>query len=105
MLHILKSPEFPARFKPMSECEIFISYRCSDAAGHACALHNGLSSRFGAERVFFDLHSIESGQVFPDRLREAVTQCKVLLALMAPPLGGSQVERREEAARRGRAAS
>jgi hypothetical protein len=32
---------------------IFISYRRSDAAGHARALHEYLSRRFGVDRVFF----------------------------------------------------
>ena len=37
---------------------IFISYRRSDAAGHARALHEYLSGRFGDERVFFDRSTI-----------------------------------------------
>jgi hypothetical protein len=43
---------------------IFISYRRSDAAGHARALHEYLSGRFGDERIFFDRTMIESGDVF-----------------------------------------
>jgi tetratricopeptide (TPR) repeat protein len=63
---------------------IFISYRRSDAAGHARALHEYLSERFGVERIFFDRSTIESGDVFPDTLRRGVEGCVVLLALIAP---------------------
>jgi hypothetical protein len=63
---------------------IFISYRRSDAAGHARALYEYLSARFGDERIFFDRSTIEGGDVFPDTLREGVEGCAVLLALIAP---------------------
>jgi hypothetical protein len=39
---------------------IFISYRRSDAAGHARALHEYLSGRFGVDRIFFDRSMIEA---------------------------------------------
>jgi hypothetical protein len=63
---------------------IFISYRRSDAAGHARALHEYLSGRFGVDRVFFDRSTIEGGDVFPDTLRRGVEVCAALLALIAP---------------------
>ena len=63
---------------------IFISYRRSDAAGHARALFEYLSGRFGDERIFFDRSTIEGGDVFPDTLRQGVEGCSVLLALIAP---------------------
>jgi len=63
---------------------IFISYRRSDAAGHARALHEYLSGRFGDDRVFFDRSTIEGGDVFPDTLRQGVEGCAALLALLAP---------------------
>jgi hypothetical protein len=50
---------------------IFISYRRSDAAGHARALHEYLSGRFGDERIFFDRSTIEGGDVFPRRFARA----------------------------------
>ena len=64
--------------------EIFISYRRSDAAGHARALHRDLRRRFRDENIFFDRSSIESGDIFPDRLEKGVSECKVLLALIGP---------------------
>jgi hypothetical protein len=65
-------------------CAIFISYRRSDAAGHAWALYRELCRRFDSGQIFFDRDSIEAGEIFPDRLRAGVTQCKILLALIGP---------------------
>jgi hypothetical protein len=45
---------------------ILISDRRSDAPGHARALFEYLSGRFGAERIFFDRSTIEGSDVFPD---------------------------------------
>lgn len=64
--------------------DIFITYRRSDSAGHARFLHDHLSRYFDPERIFFDRDSIESGDKFPDRLREGVSEAKVALALIAP---------------------
>jgi tetratricopeptide (TPR) repeat protein len=63
---------------------IFISYRRSDAGGHARALHEYLSGRFGDERIFFDRSTIEAGDIFPDTLRSGVEGCAALIALIAP---------------------
>jgi hypothetical protein len=49
-----------------------ISYRRSDALGHARARIEYPSGRFGAERIFFDRSTIEGRDVFPDTLREGV---------------------------------
>lgn len=64
--------------------DIFISYRRIDTAGHARALYRDLCRRFDKRRIFFDRESIEAGAVFPDRLREGIKSCRVLLALVAP---------------------
>jgi hypothetical protein len=66
------------------EPAIFISYRRRDAGGHGRSLHEYLSGRFGDDRIFFDQSAIESGDVFPDRLRRGVEECVVLLALIGP---------------------
>jgi hypothetical protein len=65
-----------------NEPVIFISYRRRDAGGHGRALHEYLSRRFGNNRVFFDRSTVESGDVFPDKLRRGVQRCAVLLALI-----------------------
>jgi hypothetical protein len=59
---------------------IFISYRRSDAAGHARGLHDYLSGRFGDERIFFDRSTIEGGDVFPETIRAGVEGCAALRA-------------------------
>jgi hypothetical protein len=64
--------------------DIFISYRRTDASGHARALHRDLCLRFPQDRIFFDRESIESGEKFHERIRAAVTACQVLLALIGP---------------------
>lgn len=64
--------------------QIFISYRRSDSAGHARALHRDLVKRLGADRIFFDRQSIESGDDFPEELEQGVVDARVLLALIAP---------------------
>ena len=63
---------------------IFISYRRSDAAGHARALNRDLCRRFEKDLIFFDRQSIESGDVFPEELSKAVAECRILLALIGP---------------------
>jgi hypothetical protein len=63
---------------------IFISYRRSDAGGHARALHEYLSGRFGDARIFFDRSTIEGGDVFPETIRNGVERCAVLIALIGP---------------------
>ena len=63
---------------------IFMSYRRIDVGGHARALHEYLVTRFGAERIFFDRFSIEGGEQFDTKIRSAVHDCVVLLALMGP---------------------
>jgi len=63
---------------------IFVSYRRSNAGGHARALHDYLSRRFGDERIFFDRSTIKSGEAFTDRIRKGVENCAALLALIGP---------------------
>jgi hypothetical protein len=69
---------------PPTDCDLFISYRRSDAAGHARALYRDLCRRFDKQRIFFDRESIEAGAVFPERLRDGVDGCRVLLVLIGP---------------------
>jgi formylglycine-generating enzyme required for sulfatase activity len=64
--------------------QIFISYRRSDSAGHARALHGELKRRLGGGMVFFDRESIDEGVDFPERLRAAAESCAVCLVLIGP---------------------
>jgi hypothetical protein len=80
---------------PDDSFDIFISYRRSDTAGHARALYRDLCRRFDKRRIFFDRESIEAGAVFPDRLRQGIESCRVLLALIGPGWLDSKTARGE----------
>lgn len=64
--------------------DVFISYRRSDAGGHARTLYYRLRDAFGEARLFFDRSSIEPGDDFPAEIDAAVRECRVLLALIGP---------------------
>jgi hypothetical protein len=84
------------RPEPCLATEIFISYRRSDSEGHARALHGYLEEWFDPELMFFDRESIESGDEFPARIREAVQRARVVLALIGP----SWIDAKDQAGRR-----
>ncbi|MEO1446259.1 MAG: SUMF1/EgtB/PvdO family nonheme iron enzyme, partial [Cyanobacteria bacterium J06635_11] len=62
---------------------IFISYRRSDAAAEAGRIYDALEPHFGRESIFMDVDALEAGEDFRARLREAVEQCQVLLAVIS----------------------
>ena len=61
---------------------IFVSYRRDDAAYPAGWLVDRLASRFGADRVFEDVDSIQLGDDFGEAIMTAVESCAVLLAVI-----------------------
>src|ERR1043166_2156388 len=62
---------------------IFISYRRhNDAPGFALKLYSDLVERFGAENVFKDLHDIEPGEDFVEKICKQVDACRVFLAVI-----------------------
>ena len=61
---------------------IFISYRRSDAAGHAGRLHDRLAQWFDAGALFFDTEHIQPGEHFPQRLIDGIDAAKVVLVLI-----------------------
>jgi hypothetical protein len=61
---------------------VFISYRRSDAAGSAIALHKTLVGRFGEARVFCDVEGIEPGTEFPKKLEEQLECAAVVLVVI-----------------------
>ena len=63
---------------------IFISYRRSDAGGHAGRLYDRLAQWFDADALFFDTEHIQPGDHFPQRLADGVDGAKVLLVLIGP---------------------
>src|SRR5689334_346487 len=74
-----------ARAQRMTQAaSVFISYRRSDTAGHSGRLFDRLKLWFDNDALFYDLDSIDSGDVFPERLEAAVGGAKVVLVLIGP---------------------
>jgi hypothetical protein len=63
---------------------VFINYRTGDGEEAAAILEQGLSGRFGKERIFRATVSIQPGQLYPEELLNAVRNSAVLLAVMGP---------------------
>jgi TIR domain len=61
---------------------IFVSYRRSDAPGHAGRLYDRLVDRFGEGSVFKDLDSMEPGADFVEVIEDTVARCDALLAVI-----------------------
>src|SRR3954447_25681080 len=61
---------------------IFISYRRTDAPGHAGRLFDRLVDRFGQASVFKDLDSMEPGADFVEIIQETVARCDALIAVI-----------------------
>src|SRR5437899_3026906 len=61
---------------------IFINYRKDDTQAVVDNLAKELKKQFGADRVFKDDRDIEGGDRWPDRLRQELMKCKVLLAVI-----------------------
>jgi tetratricopeptide (TPR) repeat protein len=63
---------------------IFISYRRSDASGHAGRLYDSLVTRLPDAHVFMDVDTIAPGVDFRAAVAEAVEASDVLLAVIGP---------------------
>jgi diadenosine tetraphosphatase ApaH/serine/threonine PP2A family protein phosphatase len=61
---------------------IFLSYRRTDAPGHAGRLYDRLVERFGAGNVFRDLDTLEPGADFVEMIEESVAKCDALVAVI-----------------------
>jgi len=61
---------------------VFISYRRGETSGQARALHDRLAQRFGADRVFMDVDSIDPGADFLQKIEEAIGSSGVALVLI-----------------------
>jgi hypothetical protein len=51
---------------------IFLSYRREDSIAYAGRLHDRLAEHFGAQNVFMDVDTLETGVDFVDILQQAV---------------------------------
>lgn len=68
----------------MSKPKVFISYRRSDAIDAVRALYFQLRLRFGLGQVFMDVSAIGPGEVWPQRLRQALADASVVLVVIGP---------------------
>ena len=64
--------------------DVFISYRRSDAGGHAGHLAARLERHYGSDHVFQDLRDIDAGDDFSATLERALADCDVFLAIIGP---------------------
>ena len=62
--------------------QIFISYRRSDASGHAGRLRDRLRAHFGEDVVFQDVDNIPDGEEFAKVIERALDSCKVALVII-----------------------
>jgi hypothetical protein len=74
--------QVPARAGTRGRIAIFVSYRRDDSAGSAGRLHADLTRRFGEHPVFMDVTGLEPGVEWQQELRDALTSCKVFLAII-----------------------
>ena len=63
---------------------IFISYRRDDAPASARLIHEQLTNWFGRGNVFMDVEQIELGDDWKEVLRQRVTRCDAMLAVIGP---------------------
>src|SRR5690349_20337215 len=61
---------------------IFLSYRRTDAPGHAGRLYDRLVDRFGENGVFKDVDSMQPGADFGEVIEETVARCDALIAVI-----------------------
>jgi hypoxanthine phosphoribosyltransferase len=64
------------------EHKIFVSYRRADSKAVAFLLAAELSRRFGKSSVFIDASRIAPGEVWPDRLSDAIATSDVVLVII-----------------------
>jgi pterin-4a-carbinolamine dehydratase len=62
----------------------FINYRRSDSQQASQGLYSQLCTRFGPTRLFLDVGAILPGALWPNRLRSALAECTVILAVIGP---------------------
>jgi len=63
---------------------IFISYRRADAPGDAGRLADHLYQRFGSDRVFLDIDTIDPGTDFVQALQSSLQQTAAVLVVIGP---------------------
>ena len=63
---------------------IFLSYRRDDSSGYAGRLFDNLAERFGRERLFMDIETLEPGMDFVTGIDRAIESCGAVIAIIGP---------------------
>jgi hypothetical protein len=64
--------------------QIFISYRRTDAGGHAGRLHTLLRSHYSDDDIFFDVAGIGDGRDWEIEIKKHLEECDVVLVVIGP---------------------
>ncbi|MFF4153589.1 tetratricopeptide repeat protein [Streptomyces sp. NPDC001651] len=87
--------------------DVFVNYRTDDAGYAAAACYELLARAVGPERVFRDCVSMLPGELYPEAIRQALEETRILLVLVgpnwfAPDSGGGRrlVDREDDWVRR-----
>lgn len=64
--------------------QLFISYRRTDAAGHAGRLYDRLCNWFDPEQLFYDQERMEAGEKFTERIEAEIRKARIVLLIIAP---------------------
>jgi hypothetical protein len=75
---------------------VFISYRIADSTYATGAVADRLAAHFGRDNVFRDRDSLSLGSLYPKRIRRALEQSDLVLAVLGP----SWLDIRDSAGRR-----
>jgi hypothetical protein len=79
----------PVPHTEKSNRSIFISYRRHDSQHITGRIYDRLSTKFGKDAVFKDVDSIPLGIDFREHIREQVSRCAVLIAVIGKSWGDS----------------
>ena len=63
---------------------IFLSYRREDSSSAVSSLLLRLQGKFGESAIFADNKSIKEGDVWPDKIKTALEQSKIVLVVIGP---------------------
>ena len=63
---------------------IFISYRRSDTGGHTGRIFDRLKDWYDEKEIFYDVDSLEIGDVFPQHIEDAIQTANAVLVVIGP---------------------
>ena len=63
---------------------VLLSYRRQDSAASCGRIYDRLAAKFGAANVFRDIDSLTPGDLFVQKIREAIGQCDAVIVLIGP---------------------